>query len=446
MDLSHRNTKTKLESLGDVELKYVSFGDANKHAKLLQERLSDRDFVAKILFQQLVKPKVALDEFQKISDVELEKLAKTFSKNEDYSFKDFKDTGNYFKDFKQALATNHAKRTEELRKAIESSVKSAQEILTTFSNDYASVIQQAIDGPSFIRESLQGIAEISNQVAYTQRSFFESIKPAIEQYESAAKIVAESLRPQIDYWQKWAEQNKKIFDGFSDFWKEFQEEYNIAELKAVKVLQRYKWFITPSFPVPFVYEVVKLDKNRGRHDKAVNDLFLKFFEQKNWRNLKTMVNDWKKNPLLKKRYKILADCLAVVRLSSKKGINNANVVLPTLITQIDGVLTDYLDSKGIRWDCDYDDWIDRKTGKVKKIGRKTQFKNAKPKGLLSTELDDLANDIFLNILFQSSQKGKPLATPFNFNRHKIIHGESIKFGRKDYMVRAFMVLDLLAHF
>ena len=70
---------------------------------------------------------------------------------------------------------------------------------------------------------------------------------------------------------------------------------------------------------------------------------------------------------------------------------------------------------------------------------------SKPK-VLTTQLDDLANDIFLNILFQRSQKGKPLATPFSFNRHKIIHGESIKYGRKDYLIRAFMVLDLLAHF
>ena len=197
--------------------------------------------------------------------------------------------------------------------------------------------------------------------------------------------------------------------------------------------------------MPFIFEVVKLDKKKGRQDKAVNGLFIKYFEAKNWQNLEGMVNDWKNKPLLKKRYKILADCVEVVKIASKKGVNGANVVLPTLITQIDGALTDYLNSKNIQWDCDYDDWIDRKTGKVKKIGRKTQFKNSKPK-VLTTQLDDLANDIFLNILFQRSQKGKPLATPFSFNRHKIIHGESIKYGRKDYLIRAFMVLDLLAHF
>ena len=443
--LNNRNTKTKSDTLGDVELKYVSYRDSIEFAKILQESLQDRNFVAKILFHQLVEPKISFDDFQKLSDKELEELARALVETEDHTFKYFQNTGDYFKDFKQALVVGHEKHIEELRKTFEPIIKSARETLATFGKNYASVIQQVIDGTSYIQESMKGLAQVAKQVSDTQRRLFESIKPAIERYQATAKIIAESLRPQIDFWQKWAEQNKSIFDSFLNYWADFQQKYNIAEQKAVGVLQKYKWFITPSFPMPFVFEVVKLDKKKGRQDKAVNGLFIKYFEAKNWQNLKGMVDDWKNKPLLKKRYKILVDCVEVVKLASKKGINGANAVLPTLITQIDGALTDYLNSKGIQWDCEYDDWIDGKTKKVKKIGRKTQFKNSKPK-VLTTQLDDLANDIFLNILFQRSQKGKPLVTPFNFNRHKIIHGESIKYGRKDYLIRAFMVLDLLAHF
>jgi len=185
----------------------------------------------------------------------------------------------------------------------------------------------------------------------------------------------------------------------------------------------------------FIFEIVKLDKNKGRQEKVINGLFIKYFVAKNWHKLEIMVKDWKNKPLFKKRYKILADCVETVKILGKKEINEANVVLPTLITQIDGVLTDYLNSKNIQW---HGDWTDDKNG------RKAQFKNTKPK-VLTTQLDDLANDIFLNILFQRSQKGKPLKTPFNFNRHKIIHGENVKYGRKTYLIRAFMVLDLIAH-
>ena len=224
----------------------------------------------------------------------------------------------------------------------------------------------------------------------------------------------------------------------------FSDRYDVTETKAVKVLQKYKWFITPSFPSSFIFEVIKLDQMKGRQDKAINNLFIEYFEAGDWQNLETMVSSWKTNPLLKNRHKILMDCVQAIKVASKTGINEANVILPTLITQIDGILTDYLNLKGLRWDTAYDDWVDIKTGEVRKVGRKTQFKNAKPK-VLTTPLDDLANDIFLNILFQKSQKGKPLETPFNFNRHKIIHGENVKYGRKDYLIRAFMVLDLMSH-
>jgi len=445
--LNNHNTKTKSETLGDVELRHIAYNDIIEFAKILQEALKDKDFVAKILFHQLVKPEISFDDFQKISDIELEALAKVFTKNENHTFKYFQDTGDYFKDFKNALAVGHEKHIEELQKTFEPILKSAQETLTAFSKNYFSVIPQTIDGPSYIQESMKGLAQVAKQVGDTQMRLPESLKLAMEKYQATAKIIAESLRPQIDFWQKWTEQNKRVFDSFSNYWANFQKTcklYNISEQEVAGVLRRYKWFVTPSFLMSFIFEVVKLDKKKSRQDKAVNDLFIKYFEANNWQNLEGMVNNWKNKPLLKKRHKILSDCVEVVKMTNKKGINVANVVLPTLITQIDGVLTDYLNSENIQWDRDYDDWIDGKTGKVKKVGRKTQFKNSKPK-VLTTQFDDLLNDMFL-VLFQKSQRGKPLATPFNFNRHKIIHGESVKYGRKDYLIRAFMVLDLFAYF
>ena len=443
--LSKNNTRTQLQSLGAVELRYISLNDSIEFARLLQEESFDKNFVAHILYHQLVKPEIAFANFQKLSDKDLEELARAFIKSEGSTLQYFQETGDFFKDFRRAFAIGREKHAEELAKTLEPIIKSAQEALSSFNKNYAPVIQQTIAGTSYIREALQQLASMSNQIGDTQRRIIESMKPVIEKYQAMAKIVAESLRPQIDIWQRWAEQNKAVFDSFSGYWIEFQRQYKVAEPKAVKVLQKYKWFITPSFPISFIFEVMKLDQTKGRHDKAVNSLFIEYYKAEDWQNLGIMVSGWKENPLLRNRYKILMDCVQVIKMATKTGINEANVVLPTLITQIDGVLTDYLNSKGLQWDSDYDDWVDTKTGKVRKVGRKTQFKNAKPK-VLTTPLDDLAIDIFLNILFQRSQKGKPLATPFNFNRHKIIHGENVKYGRKDYLIRAFMVLDLLTYF
>lgn len=427
----NRNTKITIASLGEVVLKYVSYGDNIEFIKMLKERISDRDFVAKVLAHQIINPEINFPAIQKLPDAHLEKMAREFVKAEDYTFKYFKSTGHYYKDFRQALKTGHENHIKELRKTFKPIVKSAQETLTAFSKDYASVIQQTTNHTSYIQESLLGVTEVAKKINDAQFRFIETLEPVLRQTQTLSKIINESLKPQIDFWQNWAAQNKSIFDSFTNYWSEFQQKYNIAEQEATRILRKYKWFITPSMPLTFVFEVVKLGEKPGRQDKAINNLFIEYYEANNWRNLEAMVNDWKNNPLLKKRYKILADCVETIKFASKKKINVANVVLPTLITQIDGALNDYMEGKNLAWNG-YSD-------------RNKQVRSSKTK-VLTDELDNQATDAFLNILFQGSQRGQPLATPFNFNRHKIIHGESVKYGRKDYMIRAFMVLDLLADF
>jgi hypothetical protein len=220
------------------------------------------------------------------------------------------------------------------------------------------------------------------------------------------------------------------------------KESKIQENKAAGVLRKYKWFICPSMPASAIRTILMVAKKRGRKDADVNRLFIDYFSSDSWSNLESMVAAWRKNPLFKTRMPILSNCVRTMQAADREGFNGALVVLPAIISQIDGFLTDYLIRKGIPYKAMYDDFV--QNGKVKKIGRKTQFRANAPNAL-TAELNDLALDMCLNILFQTSQRGKPLATPFNFNRHKIMHGESVRFGRKDYAVRAFMVLDFMAH-
>ena len=379
------NTKVDLKSLGEVELKFISMRDFIWFNDLLKKPLSDKDFVTEILFHQVIKPKLNLDSLRKAPDAELERLTREFIQNEQLLSKNLIDTGNIFGDFKKAIIAENKKRGEEFDMII--------------------------------------------------KSVTHSILPGLLEAQSVIAAALETLKPQIASIQTLIEQNNKLF--FSTL----QNDFDINEQSAARVLRKYKWFVTPSLPMPIVYEIVKLDGKQKRQDKAVNNLFVRFFRANNWRELEVMASGWKNKPLLRKRFKIIMDCLETIKIADKKGVNVANVVLPTLITQIDGLLSDYLKSKGIVWDVDFDDFIDRR-GAVRKVGRKTKFKLVKPK-ILSDRFDDLANDVFLNILLQSSRRGRPLK--FNFNRHKIIHGESVEYGRKDYVIRAFLILDFLIH-
>jgi len=441
---SNTNTKIKLKILGKVELKYISVSDFNNFLKILtKETIEDREFVRKIIYKQLIKPEIDFEKFEQLNDEDLIKIAKDFVKREEHTFQYFKDTGDFFKDFRIAIKNYNKKLQGRIKKSLYQIIKSTQETLKTFNRDYSTVIHQALDSSSYIKESLHRIKTITELFKEPDTRIAKSFKPILEQYQATSRIIAESLKPQIDLWQKWTEQNKPLFENIGKFWSNFYRRFKIAEQKAVTVLQKYKWFISPSLPSSFVFEIMQLDKNKGRQDKAVNRLFIDYFSSNSWENLEIMVSGWKNNPLFRKRMKILFDCVQVLKQAQGKKINETNVVLPTIIIQIDGILTDYLDLNNIQWEVLYDDCLDKK-GNVRRTGRKDQFRRYKSKSIMDP-LYNLAIDIFLNILFQKSQKGQPLKTPFNFNRHKIIHGESIKYGRKNYLIRAFLVLDFLSH-
>jgi hypothetical protein len=428
--LNSHNTKVTIKPLGVVELKYISGGDSIKFSEILSEKVSPKILTEKILFNQLLTPKITFDELRGLQPQQMEKMADAFVKNESHTFAYYKSTGSPYEDFIKALKVYQQKELEDFSKSFKPLIASTQLVFQDFNKNYASIISQSLTGSSAISSALSEISKInslatSNLVA----GVADAIKPAIEQLGSVANSIAQSLVPQIEIWQTWANKNQSLFEGTAKIWTDYNKQYNVAEKKAAAVLKKYKWFVSPSVPVTLIFEVQKLDKKPGRHDKAVNEFFIGYFEANSWRNLENMVSGWSKKPLFKKRYKIISDCLETVKVSSKTNVNISSVVLPTLIIQIDGILNDYMTLKGLAA-RGYND-------------RNAVLRANRPR-ILSPDLDNLASDIFLNILFQQSFPGVPLATPFNFNRHKILHAENTKYGRKDYLVRAFMVLDLLA--
>lgn len=279
---------------------------------------------------------------------------------------------------------------------------------------------------------------IQNAIANVQNTM-ENFSFMANQIEKMGLAVFDIFNTMVQGWQKWIEVSPFIFQKLNNFWVEFEEEYSAKELDAIEVLQKYKWFISPNMPFDFVFEVMKLGQKKDRQDKNMNKLFVNYFSQNNWQNLELISEKWGENPLFKKRFKIIQDCIQVLKAADRK-TNAVNVILPTLISQIDGFLTDYLDFNNILYKRSYDDFVQKNI--VKKVGRKSQFRKKCSK-VLSEDFDDLAKDLFLNILFQRSGKGKTLEIPFNFNRHQIMHGENVKYGKMNYLVRAFMLLDYL---
>jgi hypothetical protein len=397
LKLNYLNTKSKSKTFGEVELKYILFGDVKFFVEFLNKTKDNKEFVIQVLYHQLITPQISLTEFGKISDKELIKLSRDFVEHEQHTFRYFKETtdAEFFTNFREAIKEYHQRHVEQLQATIEP-IKAIKKTFEDFNKQYASIIKQTIKPTSY------------------------------KQYQLIARNLSEVLTPKIIFWQRWVEQNKKLFDSYAKFWHAFQKQYRIAEQEAIQILSKYKWFITPSLPLDFVFEAVKIGRGRGNQRKAINRLFVDYFSSENFKNLEKLVDGWETNKIFKPRMKVFRDCVFAMR-NAKDECNPSNFVLPTVIAQIDGIRIEFMDQNGLSF------WTKDKVWKG-------WFKGQTP----NQELLDLANDIFLNILFQKSQPGKPLKTPFTFNRHKIMHGEYLRYGRIDNTIRAFLILDFLA--
>ena len=430
LKFNYSNTKSKSKTFGEIELKYISAGDLIFFVKLLDKVKDDKEFVTQVLYHQLVTPKVSFAEFNKIPDDELIEIARGFVRHEQHTFQYFRETTDteFFTNFRKAIKTCHQKQVERLQTVLGPMIESSRRVLENFNKQYASIIRQT----TYITESIGIISKVVEQFREAQLSIVESLRPAIEQCQLTARIVSEYLAPQINFWQNWVEQNREIFDAYRRFWQTFQKQYQkyqITKQEAIQILRKYKWFITPSLPLTFIFKVVKIGKRNGNQRKAINGLFVDYFSSNNFENLEKLVDGWKTNEIFKPRIKIFRDCVSVMR-NAKGKYNPSTIVLPTLIAQIDGIRREFMEQNGLSFN----------PKKRNVVGWKVWFKGQTS----NQELLDLANDIFLNILFQKSQPGRPLETPFTFNRHKIMHGEYLKYGRIDNTIRAFLISDFLA--
>lgn len=362
LKLNYLNTKSKSKTFGDVELKYILFGD-KFFVELLDKTKDNKEFVIHVLYHQLITPQVSFTEFSKISDEELIKLARDFVRQEQHIFEHFKETADakFFTNFREAIKEYHQRQVEQLQATIEP-IKAIKNTFEGFNKQYADIIKQTIKPTSYITESIKGISKVAEQFREVQFRVAESLRPVrealriaesfgpvIKQYQLIARNLSKVLTPKIIFWQRWVEQNKKIFDSYAKFWHAFQKQYRIAEQEAIQILSKYKWFITPSLPLNFVFKAVKIGGRRGNQRKAINRLFVDYFSSENFKNLENLVDGWGTNKIFKPRMKIFMDCVFAMR-NAKDKCNPSNFVLPTLIAQIEGIQIEFMEQNGLSFD------------------------------------------------------------------------------------------------
>ncbi len=288
-------------------------------------------------------------------------------------------------------------------------------------------ISQTLSDMDAISETIKNLDSIFNNSAISQ-----------------AAMILNAIQPQISFWNDWLNNNRQIFKFYEDsnaFWKNVRKHYNISKKKALTCIKKYNWFISPSMDPSIVYNIVSVCKSDSKSKWGdINHVFYDYFLEDNCEKLNLFVDNWSSNPIFEGRMKIIRDCVEIIK-NHPKNVNFSNLVVPVLISQIDGIQMEFMNQRGLKVDkkkvvCDFE-------GNRKKDEHRQNIKHRQYIRELTSndEFLDAMNDVFLDVLFQHTERGEDHKTSIKFSRHKIMHGEHFTYGRKYNAIRCFMILD-----
>ena len=316
------------------------------------------------------------------------------------------------------------------------------------------VISQAMTAADTARKMANSVVE-PNMVAISQTlSSMDSMSETIKNLDSIfnnsaishAAMILNAIQPQISFWNDWLNNNRQIFKFYEDsnaFWKNVRERYNISKKKALTCIKKYNWFISPSMDPSIVYNIVSICKSDSKSKWGdINHVFYDYFLENDCKNLDLFVDNWSSNPIFEGRMKIIRDCVEIIK-NHPKNVNFSNLVVPVLISQIDGIQMEFMNQRGLKVDkkkvvCDLEG-----NRKKDEHGQNIKYRQYIRELTSNDEFLDAMNDVFLDVLFQHTERGEDHKTSIKFSRHKIMHGEHFTYGRKYNVIRCFMLLDFL---
>ena len=222
------------------------------------------------------------------------------------------------------------------------------------------------------------------------------------------------------------------YDSLNELFKEFE----IDQKTLYCALNEYQWFILPNMPIDIVFELINVSKTEKSRTN-INKVFFNYFTENKYENLKELVDNWNASQNYRPgRLKIINDCLKSITKSDKRKLPS-NLIVPTLVAQIDGIQREFL------YKNDFEPTYGSKVrfkGEEKSVTQNAAWKRVY---LPTDEYSSIINEVILDVLFASVNPGEPIKTPITFSRHKIMHGEHLNYGTSPNMFRTFIILDFL---
>jgi hypothetical protein len=236
---------------------------------------------------------------------------------------------------------------------------------------------------------------------------------------------------------------------------DFEKEHEDYIKNIHPILTKHNWFISPNVDFTLKHYISKNLNRQADPELFLNKVFVYFFTAGNFQFLDYLLGSWYCYSKVGDRFPILEECVNVLKdsMNNNSYIKNPHyVIIPTLISQIDGLKSSIIEQK--KQKC-----LNNQINGSKRISEKknvselveqsyVSFYNEPELSFINDWLlkeSSTASDLLFDILFQPAQvtdKVEDLKPPFS--RHKIMHGQYFEYGNMENTIRLFLLTDFLA--
>ncbi len=389
-------------------LKFRKFFDNDKQLLFKYKDNNPEEYCKYFIINQLKNPKLSLDELNELDNTEISNIVQEYlTKSSLINYFDF--SNDFYSDFKEGVMN-----------FIESGVGTTNKIINELAMPNAMKI--------FMNDTFPLL---------TSQDVIEDFGKNLMLYVS----------PQQKMWEDWVDQNKKIreiHERTQKYWDDALEKYNMSKKDAFDNLKNYHWIISPNMDSQVVYDVVEIFKSDSQHKRReINHLFNSYLFDNDCERLYELLEIWDSKPRFNNRIKIIRDCIDTIN-KMPNTFNFSNVIVPTLIAQTEGVRFSFMEEHFLKVDKKYRLWINENTKLTHSDGSNILLDEYWENLINGDDFLEAMNNLFLDILFQKAYRGQPYSKSIHFSRHKILHGENTRYGRKDYVCRCFLILDFLS--
>lgn len=329
-----------------------------------------------------------------------------------------------------------------------------------------------------VRKSINPFSDAITEMARQQEQYRKALEPLRLSIETHQDSIRKALEPAISF-QKTVNELVQPILRQQDEIKRLLEPFAETQRLALSFAEQIKVPLIRDFVDPFrkvmdsippeMWVRVRLSSGfwviedeeiiahltENRHSGINQEEYIcEYYSADGWRKLGLIVEKWAECKAIKHRYPILKDCFETLKLAQDKDINIANVIIPTLIAQIEGLKREILEIPSEEFKAQ----IQTQLGVSLVPANGKQSKKAKSderellQFLIAEHLSESCAFTFYEIigeLFKNSydftKEKENGDNVINLNRHKIQHGDRIllDYGSEENLVRLFLYIDFM---